>query len=127
MRILQKEFRARYEKSGLRKAGLVQGKVRMPSPVSGTYLAVPHNELLGWFGTYKAYSPNVEVGNNTSVILDANNEVQPEALLPKKDGACIMDANEHLQGPPELVGEISNTTLNFDTNEKKEVRKRCGV
>lgn len=123
----QEEFRRLYEKSDLRKVELVNSKVRMPSPVNGEYHAVPHNALSTWLGVYEAYSPNVAVGIDATVKLDADNELQPDVLLLKKDGACSPDENGYFCGPPELVAEISNTSAHFDSHMKKDVYEKCGV
>lgn len=127
MRLSQEEFRVLYEKSDLRKVELVQGKVSMPSPVNGTYHGEPHVKLIGWLYMYESFYPNVAACINASVKLDANNELQPDVLLRKKDGACIADANGNFCGAPELVGEISNTSVHFDSHGKKYVYEMCGV
>ena len=65
-----------------------------------------HAKLITWLSIYKACSRNFTVCDNTSVDLDAENEVQPDMSLRKIDGACRLEENGYLRGPPELVGEI---------------------
>ena len=127
MRLSQKKFRMLYEESDLRKVELVNGIVRMPSPVCDEYHGEPHYELNMWTGVYKAHSPNVKGSDNATVHLDDENEVQPDVLLRKVDGSCRRDEAGYLRGPPEFVGEISNSSAHFDSHEKKDLYERCGV
>eukprot|EP00171_Calliarthron_tuberculosum_P005423 IDg5423t1 len=127
MRLSQEKFRVLYEKSEFRKVELVNGKVKMPSPVNDKYHAAPHFELTRWLGEYELCSPSVQVAIDASVKLDAKNEFQPDVLVRKKDGACSQDEKGYLCGPPELVVEISNTSSHFDSHEKKDVYEMCRV
>ena len=67
------------------------------------------------------------MGNNAFIILNSNNEMQPDVLLRKKDGACSLDMDGYSLGPPQIFGEISCTGSNLDSNQDKEVYRRCGV
>ena len=92
----------RYEKSNLEKVELVKGKVKMPSPVQAMGHGFQHAKLLHWLSTYTSYSRNVMVCVDATVHLDADDVVQPDALLRKIDRACRVEENGYLRGPPEL-------------------------
>ena len=106
---------------------LVKEKVRMPSPVHSERHASPPVELSTWSSVYEAYSRNVKAFDNSTVHLDANNELQPDMLIRKIDGACRLEENDYFRWSPEIVAEISNTSWRIDLNDKKDVYEMCGV
>ncbi|HEX5104137.1 MAG TPA: hypothetical protein VFV87_10020, partial [Pirellulaceae bacterium] len=63
----------------VRKAELVEGVVYMPSPVSTDGHAAPHSHLVTWLGTYHAFTPGTQAGDNGTLHLDIDNEPQPDA------------------------------------------------
>ena len=62
------------------KAELVEGVVYMSSPITLDH-GNPHALIVTWLGVYSATCPQIEIADNTSVRLDLDNEVQPDALL----------------------------------------------
>ena len=75
------EFLRRYERMPqLKKAELIEGVVYMGSPVSVRH-AKPDGIIQVWLGTYASRHPDTEALPNATVILDAENTVQPDALL----------------------------------------------
>ena len=60
----------------------------MPSPVHFRTHNQPHAYVMGWLGIYAALTSRVELGDSATILLDINNEVQPDALLglDKKEG-----------------------------------------
>jgi Uma2 family endonuclease len=115
--------------SALKKAQLIEGYVHMPSPVSVAH-ARPDNLIQLWLGTYAAHSPGVECLTNATVILDADNVVQPDALLrllPARGGRCRENSDGHLTGPPELVVEIASTSAAVDLGDKLHAYRRNGI
>lgn len=74
-RLTRAEFKRRYEAMPrLKKAELIEGEVHMPSPVRHKSHGQPHAYLMTWVGTYFAATPGVEVSDNATVRLDADNE-----------------------------------------------------
>jgi hypothetical protein len=65
----------------VKKAELIERVVYMPSPVRFTSRAEPHSWIVGWLAVYCATTPGVMLGDNATVRLDMDNEVQPDALL----------------------------------------------
>lgn len=129
-RLTRAEFERRYAAMpNLRKAELIEGVVQMPSPIR-----VEHMEadlvVLTWLGVYVAATPGVRGGGDGSVRLDADNEVQPDALL-RIDAACggqsRVAVDGFIEGAPELVVEISGSSASYDLHAKLHIYRRAGV
>src|SRR5918912_4518761 len=81
-RLTRPEFERRYEAMPhLKKAELIEGVVYVPSPVRYRHHGAPHALMIGWLVQYAAGTPGVEVGDNSTVRLDLDNEPQPDCLL----------------------------------------------
>jgi Uma2 family endonuclease len=66
--------------------------------------------------------------DNATVILDADNEVQPDALLRiEAGGQSIINEDDYIEGAPELIVEIAASTASYDLHAKKNVYRRSGV
>lgn len=130
-RLSREEFERRYEAMpSLKKAELIEGVVYMPSPVRLGRHAEPHSHLIGWLWHYAAYTPGVKVADNGTVRLDAENEPQPDGMLfldPRLGGQARVSADDYVEGAPELVAEVSSSTVSFDLHTKKAVYRRNGV
>ena len=100
-----REFLRRYERMPrVKKAELIEGVVYMGSPVSVRH-AKPDGIIQVWLGTYASRHPDTEALPNATVILDAENTVQPDALLrrlPEHGGLTRVNDGGYLTGPPEL-------------------------
>jgi len=122
------EFERRYEAMpDLKKAELVEGTVYMPSPVT-THHSRPNAVLFGWALAYSLTTPDLEALPNTTVVLDADNEVQPDVLLRRTaNGASTVSEKGYVVGPPELVIEIAYSSAAYDLHEKRNVYRRSGV
>ena len=129
-RLTQDEFLRRYNATpDVSHAELVEGVVYMPSPVSATEHGEPHANLLTWLGVYKARTPGVAVGDNSTLKLDADNAPQPDGylrLIPECGGQ-VRVADGYLEGAPELVAEISASTASYDLHDKLNAYRRSGV
>ncbi|MFQ5612013.1 MAG: Uma2 family endonuclease [Anaerolineae bacterium] len=129
-RLTRPEFERRYQAMPhIKKAELVEGVVYMPSAVRISH-ARAHAQVITWLGVYCAATPGVELGDNATVRLDADNEVQPDALLrldPAQGGISQVSADDYLEGPPELVVEIAGSSASYDLHDKLNVYRRTGV
>lgn len=96
----------------------------MPSPVRHTTHARPHGLILAWLGAYHAATPGTDLGDNATVILDLENEVQPDALLRLHGGQSTVDQEGYIRGAPELIVEIAASSASYDLHEKLAVY-RC--
>ena len=130
-RLTRDEFHRRYEAmphvSG---AELIEGVVHMPSPVRADQHGRPHQRIQTWLGTYEDATPGVIAAVGTTVFLDDANEFQPDGLLliaPQRGGRTAMTAEDSIEGPPELVVEISASTAAADRGDKRTAYRRAGV
>ena len=130
-RLTRAEFERRYDTMPhLKKAELIEGVVYVPSPVRHRQHGSPHAHLVGWLFQYAANIPGVEVGDNSSVRLDLDNEPQPDALLfiePASGGRVRISADGIIEGAPELVAEVASSSVSYDLHAKLHVYRRSGV
>jgi Uma2 family endonuclease len=130
-RLTRDEFERRYAAMRhLKKAELIEGIVYMPSPVRVYRHGKPHADLITWLGVYRAATPGVDGGDNTTAKLDLDNEPQPDAMLfiePSRGGQVKVSEDDYIEGAPELVAEIASSSVSFDLHTKFNVYRRCGV
>ena len=72
----------------------------------------------------------MKVGSSPSVRLDLDNEPQPDAVLliePECGGQVRFSPDHYVEGSPELVAEVSASTVSIDLNTKLRVYRRNGV
>ena len=131
LRLSRVEFERRSaERPDLKKVELIDGIVRMPSAVRYAAHARPHAAILGWLFTYEASTPGVHVADNTTLRLDGDNELQPDAALlidPRAGGQARISPDDYVEGAPELVAEIAASSASYDLREKLAVYRRNGV
>ena len=125
------EFERRYRaRPDLKKAELIEGVVYVPSPVHLESHARPHSKIMGLLFNYVAATPGTDAADNASVRLDAENEVQPDALLRIREthgGQSQPSADDYLHGAPELIVEVAASSASYDLHEKLRVYRRNGV
>jgi Uma2 family endonuclease len=129
-RLTRDEFERRYEAMPhIHKAELIEGVVHLPSPVSAEEHGEPHFDLNGWLGFYRAHTPQVRGGINSTLRLDWDNEPQPDGylrLLPECSGqARLVDG--YVVGAPELIVEIAASSVSYDLHDKLNAYRRNGV
>ena len=96
-RLSRAEFERRYgARPDLKKAELIEGVVHIPSPVRFVQHGQAHIALAGWLANYLAATPGVTGGDNVTVRLDYENEVQPDAFL--RLDVALGGAFEHHRG-----------------------------
>ncbi|NET56613.1 MAG: Uma2 family endonuclease [Symploca sp. SIO2E6] len=123
------EFERRYSTMPtLKKAELIEGIVYMGSPLRITQHGNPHSSIIGWLMVYQAYTPGVQLGDNCTVRLDADNEPQPDALLRiEVGGQSTISEDGYVEGAPELIAEIAASTVSIDIHDKLKVYRRNQV
>lgn len=102
----------------------------MPTPVRFEQHGRPHSNFITWLGVYSAATPGISVGDNATVRLDFENEIQPDALLrlePECGGRSYVTEDDYLTGPPELIVEIAASSAAYDLHDKRRVYARSGV
>lgn len=130
-RLSRAEFERRYgAMPNLKKAELVEGVVYIPSPVRVYRHGQPHADLIGWMFNYRAATPHVGTGDNTTARLDLDNEPQPDAMMfiePGFGGQIHISDEDYVESAPELVAEVASSSVSFDLNTKLHVYRRNGV
>ena len=130
-RLTRYEFERRYQVMiHIKKAELIEGVVYVGSPVRATKHGRPHAKIMTWLGTYCAASPGVDLQDNATVRLDADNEPQPDALLriePEVGGNSRISEDDYIEGSPELIAEIAASSASYDLNDKLNAYRRNGV
>ncbi len=125
------EFERRYAAHPhLKKAELIEGVVHMPSPVHHEKHSKPHSRMVGWLFNYVMATPGTDFGDNATVRLDLENEVQPDAFLrlkEEKGGRSRLSVDDYLEGAPELIVEVAASSVAYDLHEKLRVYRRNGV
>jgi len=128
-KVTRAEFEQRYEAmTQTKKAELIEGVVYIASPVRITQHGYPHTRIMTWLGNYWAATPRVQVGDNTTVRLDSDNEPQPDALLRiTVNGQSNVSEDGYVEGAPELIVEIAASSASLDLHEKLKVYRRNQV
>lgn len=101
-RLTQAEFERRYQAMPqIKKAELIEGIVYVASPVRAASHGRPHAQIIGWLLVYKAATPGVDLEDNATVRLDADNEPQPDAVLriePEVGGNSRISEDDYIEG-----------------------------
>jgi len=111
------------------KAELIDGIAHMPAALSADH-GTPHFGMITWLGMYQLLTPGVEGSDNASIRFDDENMPQPEALLriiETHGGQSRLSEDRDFEGGPELIAEISNTTVTLDLGAKRDIYRRFGV
>jgi Uma2 family endonuclease len=128
-RLTRSEFERRYAAMpALKKAELIEGVVYVASPLRARAHGKPHGDIMGWLWTYKTATPGVELYDNPTVRLDADNEPQPDAVLRlEQGGQSWISEDDYIEGAPELIVEIAASSASYDLHDKLRVYRRNGV
>jgi Uma2 family endonuclease len=129
--LTREEFHRRYEAmpEGTR-AELIEGVVYMPSPVNHVEHGDPHSVVVGWTIYYRGFTPGVTTGDNSTLRLEDNSEVQPDGLLfleGSAGGRCRIGTNGYLTDAPELLIEVAASSVSIDRGTKLRLYQRAGV
>jgi Uma2 family endonuclease len=127
-RLTRAEFERRYEATPEKfKAELIEGVVYVASPVR-VFHGTPHADLITWLGVYRMATPGVSAADNTTIRLDLDNELQPDALLRiEVGGRSTISEDGYIEGAPELVAEIATSSAAIDLGAKQNAYRRNGV
>jgi len=112
------------------KAELIEGMVHMSSPVRITVHGKQTASMIIWLGNYWTATPGTDIGDNTTVRLDLDNEPQPDVILripPEAGGQTRTDEEGYVEGGPELVAEVAASSASIDLHDKMHAYRRNGV
>jgi Uma2 family endonuclease len=130
-RLTRAEFERRYHAMpNVKKAELIEGIVYMPSPVSLVNHASPHYNMIGWLFLFTSTRPELIGGDNGTLRLDLDNEPQPDGFVlidPIHGGQAKISEDGYVEGAPELIVEVSSSTVSIDLHTKFNVYRRNGV
>jgi Uma2 family endonuclease len=130
-RLSRAEFERRYDAMpDLKRAELLDGVVYVPSPTRLSRHGRPHARLSGILFMYENSTPGVIAAAGPTVRLDLANEPQPDAVLfidPDRGGQAIVSDDDYIENAPELVAEVSSSTVSYDLHVKLRVYRCCGV
>lgn len=110
------------------KAELIGGIVFVASPTSPRH-GQPHLRLAGWLDQYANATPGTIGYDNTTSVLGPDSEPEPDLCLvidPRCGGQTHQRAGLMI-GAPELVVEVSNSSVAVDLGRKKTDYEKAGV
>ena len=126
----QKTFHERYEAMPPNvRAELIGGIVFMSSPLKPRH-GTSGTRLSQWLAGYVDDTPGTETMENTTNILGPDSELQPDGcllILPEYGGQVWEDEKGYLNGAPEWVGEVSDSSESIDLSRKKSDYEKAGV
>lgn len=130
-RLTRAEFERRYHAHPeIKKAELLEGVVYVPTPMRFEKHGEPHGHMITWLGVYVAATPGVRLGDNATLLLDLDNEPQPDAMLrlePEFGGRSHITEDDYVEGPPELIVEIAASSAAYDLHDKRHAYARNSV
>jgi Uma2 family endonuclease len=126
----QKTFHERYEAMPPHvRAELIGGIVFMSSPLKRKH-GRSGGRLIQWLLAYEDSTAGTEALENATQILGSESEVQPDGclfILPEFGGQVWENERGYLNGAPEWVGEVSDSTESIDLSRKKQDYEKAGV
>lgn len=121
------QFEERYaQHPEIKKAELIEGVVYVASPVKKQH-GDSHGDLMAWLGSYRASVADVRLGDNSTLRLRPSSEVQPDAHLRRESADSSKDDDDYVERAPELVAEVSGSSVSYDLHSKMEIYRRAGV
>ena len=120
------EFHRLYaQRLELHRVELVEGVVYMPSPIKVEGHADAQALIMEWLATYTLSRPELRHTGPGTVLLDDQNEPEPDAMLYRVRPGRVVGG--YLKGAPELIVEIANTSASRDLHQKKAAYERNAV
>ncbi|MDX1968967.1 MAG: Uma2 family endonuclease [Planctomycetaceae bacterium] len=108
----------------------LEQRVQMPQPIPLTFHGEPQGHMVAWLGHYVAATRGCQGSGSATVVLDADNDPEPDCVLrirPEYGGESRTDRSGYVDGAPELVVEVADSTAVTDLQLKFEIYRRNGV
>lgn len=130
-RLSQRDFHRRYEACPEGEKWELVGGIAyyMASP-----LRLKHSDYDGEIGylleTYRRATPGIQVAHNATAILGEESEPQPDLamrILPQYGGQSGTNAQDYLEGAPELIAEVAHSNRALAMHDKREDYRLNGV
>jgi hypothetical protein len=126
----QKTFHERYQAMPSHvRAELIGGIVYMASPMKRPH-GTHGSKLNYWLCSYEEDTPGTEVLAGATSILGPACEPEPDGcllILPEHGGQTWEDGDGFINGAPEWVGEVGDSTESIDLHGKKLDYEKAGV
>lgn len=124
-RMSRDEFLRRWERiPDIKRAELIDGVVYLASPVSE--LHSDYEQLFNlWLSHYQERTEGLKVMPAATMLI-AGSSPQPDLALIRLAGSS-RSGRKFREGPPELVVEITYSSLAYDLGSKLELYRRAGV
>ncbi len=130
-RLDQPTFHAIYERMPDDfKAELIDGVVHLVNMPLYSGHGESDSSMIGLLFFYSIETPGTVVRNGVTTKLLPNSEVQPDScllILPECGGRSRKDGQGAMVNAPELVVEISDSSLRLDLGAKKRVYEKAGA
>jgi Uma2 family endonuclease len=124
------EFHRAYERTEEKfKAELIRGIVYVASPLTLGH-GVNHLPLGTALFAYGSRTPGTQAADNATILLGDESEPQPDLflrILPEYGGQSRTTRDDYVEGAPELIAEIANTSRSIDLHGKLEDYTQHGV
>ena len=120
------EFHRRYSQCpDLHRVELIEGVVYMPSPIRFKGHGREQALMLHWLLRYTESHDGLEAVGPVTVLLDDENEPEPDAMLFRVTEDRFDD--DYVNGAPELIVEIAGSSRARDLHQKKRAYEGAGV
>jgi Uma2 family endonuclease len=122
-RMMRNEFHRIYETMHEDFRAELVGGVVFASPPLKVEHSDHHMPVVAVLFAYEGNTPGVQTGDNATVLLSDTSEVQPDAFMrirPEFGGQSRTSKENYVEGAPELVVEIANSTRALDLHSKQE-------
>ena len=120
------EFHRRYSQCpDLHRVELIEGVVYMPSPIRFKGHGREQILVLHWLLRYTESHDGIEAVGPVTVLLDDENEPEPDAMLFRVTEDRFED--DYVYGAPELIVEIAGSSRARDLHQKKRAYEGAGV
>ena len=129
-RLSRDEFHRRYCELPRVRAELIQGVVYVASPTRGRVHGLQHAAVASWIGVYASRHPDLLAMVDTTVFLEPETEVQPDAMLfrePAVLGGAHFRDDDYVEGAPQLVVEVAASSVSYDLHDKLRAYERAGT
>jgi Uma2 family endonuclease len=122
----REEFHRRYSAhEELQRVELIEGVVYLPSPIRVQGHAAEQSLVFAWLDSYAATRDGIVARTPASVLLDDQNEPEPDVMLYREGADSYRDG--YLAKAPELIVEIAASSVSRDLHQKKRAYERNAV
>jgi Uma2 family endonuclease len=128
-RLDSSEFLRRWEAmQSLKHAELIGGVVFMPSPVLHPHARI-HSAMDAWLWLYQDMTQGCESGTDCTWVMGPKDVPQPDIylrVLPECGGQSRLE-HDYAIGAPELIVEVSGSSVSRDLGVKLDLYRSAGV